>query len=256
MTKTCTNCGNIIDEGMTTCAVCGAAAPAPRTRRPAPKKTGFAGLMQKLSKNPKMLLGGAAALVVVTITLIVVLSALFSNPWKSGLNNYLDLTIKGKSSAVIKMVPKDAWTFLEDNYSIDKASMKEDAEAYAEDLSEGATDNYGDKVKYKYNVLKKKRLTRTMTDKYAEGIENVYGIDQDKVKTGYMVKFELEVSGKEGFAWTEKTCVFLKIGSAWYMVGETGTTADNKPYCTLEGLTELMRSETFAENMKTPVATN
>lgn len=244
MSKICANCGSEMNDETMFCVNCGAPVPAsaPASEAaPAPaKKVNLGKLVKKVRSNPKlMLIAGAAALVVVVV-LVVALVGLLSNPWKSGMNNYVNLVYKGKASAVVKAAPNGVWEYIDDEYGISKDDIKKDNKKYAEDILEDAEDTYGKNIKYTYKVVKQKKMTKEMVETIADALEENYDIDADTVKSGYVVQLEYDISGKDAFMWSEGMFFFVKIQGNWYRVSEGGS---------ILALNEIVNTETFSEEL-------
>ena len=162
MSKICTNCGNQMDDATMFCVNCGSPVPTP-TPAPAPeepekketKKVDFAGLLKGGKKNIAVI----AIAVIAVVAIIVVASSLLANPWKKGLNNYYDL-LEGKTAAVAKNIPNEAYEWIEDEYEVSKKDINGDKKDYAKEISENIKDTYGDNVKYTYKVVKSKKFTK------------------------------------------------------------------------------------------------
>lgn len=233
--RTCRNCGYQMDTNAAVCDQCGA--PMPAVRRTTKRKP---------KKNYRLLvLGGGAAAVLAVVILVIVL---LSNPWKQGLNNYIDLVYKGKASAVVKAGPKEAWAFFDQTYGVSRDDAKAENKSYAADASEHNQDTYGDNVNYTYKVVKKKKYTAKMLRTVAEGLKNEYNIDKDSVKAAYRIKVEYDISGKEAFTWGEESLTIVKIDGSWYVIGDM-TTQDGQPRCTLAGMEAIYRTATFSEEI-------
>ena len=245
MSKICTNCGNQMDDATMFCVNCGAPVPTPAPVPVQQKKAAKKIDVEGLKKDPKKLaiIGGIAAVVV--IALIIVAVNLLTKPFKAGLNNYYDL-LEGKTAAVTKNIPNDAYDWIDDKYGLDKKDITGDKKDYAEDISESIKDNYGDNVKYTYKVVKSKKFTKKMLEDLADGIENTYDIDAKKVKAAYVVEIEYDIKGKDAFTWGENTVIIAKIGSGWYVVSDAGGEGKDA-YATLAGLSRITGTETFSK---------
>lgn len=244
MSKICANCGNQMDDATMFCVNCGTPVPTPApTPAPAKEKKAKKIDVEGLKKDPKKLAVVGAIAAVVVIALIVIVVSLFTNPWKKGLNNYFDL-LEGKTGAVTKNIPSDAYDWIDDKFGLEKKDITGDKKDYAEDISEGLKDNYGDNVKYTYKVVKSKKFTKKMLEDLADGIENSYDIDAKKVKAAYVVDIEYDISGKDAFTWGENTVIVAKIGSGWYVVGDYGGEG-KEAYASLSGLSRITSTETF-----------
>lgn len=242
MSKICANCGNPLSDETMFCVNCGTPAPtsAPEAApTPAPaKKINVGKVLAAVKKDPKLRLIALAAAAVVAILIVIVLVSAVSNPWKSGMNNYINLVYKGKASAVVKAAPNEVWEYIDDEYGVSKDDVKKDNKDYADDIVEDAEDTYGENIKYKYKVVKQKKMTKKMVQSIGDALEENYDIDGDTVKAGYVVQMEYEISGKDAFNWGESTFFFVKIQNKWYRVSEGGS---------LLGLSEIMSTETFAK---------
>lgn len=245
MSKICTNCGNQMDDATMFCVNCGSPVPTP-TATPAPEKVKKAQPIDigKLLKNPKniVILAGIVVALVLVVSVVFSLASPYIG-WRSGLTNYFDLQ-EGKTSAVLKNIPKDAYEWFDDKYEMDKKDITSDKKDYAEDVSKENKDTYGDNVKYTFKVVKSKRFTKDMKEGLADGIENYYDIDAKKVKAAYSVQIEYDVSGKEAFDWGETMVTVAKIGNSWYVVswnGEEGKDASTS----IRGISAITGTETF-----------
>ncbi len=249
MSKVCTNCGNQMDDATMFCVNCGAPVPTPAPA-PAPvkekkaKKINVDGMAKDLKSNPKKLaiVGG----VVVALIIVIIIAVSLLKPyigWQSGLTNYYDL-LEGKPGAVTKNIPNDAYDWIDDKYGLEKKDIKSDKKDFAEDISDGRKDTYGDNVNYKFKVVKAKKFTKKMREELAEGIENSYDIDAKKVKAAYMVQYEYDIQGKEAFYWGETMCYVAKIGNSWYVVDWNGEEGKDS-YASIDGLDAIIGTETF-----------
>lgn len=255
MSKICMNCGAQLEENIMFCTNCGAevaaAAPAPEAAPVAPveqKKKGLnvGELVEKAKKDPKILIiAGVAAVAVLAIIVALLWNPIF-NPWKSGLDNYVNLAIEGKASAVTKAAPKEVWEYIDDEAGISKEDFSKDKKDYAKDASEDAKETFGDNVKFSYKVVKSKKMTKKMVEAYGDGLENTYDIDADSVKAGYVVEYEYEISGKTSFTWGEGKAYIVKIAGGWYMVSSVDVDEED-PYCSILAVSTLMGTETFAD---------
>lgn len=248
MSKICTNCGSQLEENSMFCTNCGAAAPAPEAAPAAPVEQAPAAptesLIEKAKKNPKLLIiAGVAAVAVLTILVALLWNPIF-NPWRKGIDNYVNLAIEGKASAVTKAAPKDVWEYIDDEAGISKSDFNKDKKDYAKDASEDAKETYGDNVKFRYKVVKSKKMTKKMVEAYGEGLENTYDIDADSVKAGYVVEYEYQIGGKNSFTWGEGMAYVVKIKGNWYMVSHVDVDEED-PYCSIMAVRTLMNTETF-----------
>lgn len=254
MSKICMNCGNQLDDNTMFCTNCGAEvsapAPAPEAAPAAPveqkKKLNVGELVAKAKKDPKILIIACAAAVVILAVIIALLWNPIFNPWKSGLDNYVNLVIEGKASAVTKAAPKEVWEYIDDEAGISKDDFSKDKKDYAKDASEDAKETYGDNVKFSYKVIKSKKMTKKMVEAYGEGLENTYDIDADSVKAGYVVEYEYEISGKTSFTWGEGRAYIVRIGTGWYMVSSVDVDEED-PYCSILAVSALQSTETYGE---------
>ena len=242
MSKFCTNCGHQNTDDTMFCVNCGGQLAAETVQeQPAKKKVNVEGL----KKNPKKLAIIGIAAAVVVIALIVVLSSLLANPWKSGLNNYFDL-LEGKKGAVTKMIPKDAYDYIDKMVGWDKKDVNSEKESLAKEVSKSTKETYGDNVKYSYKVEKSKKFTKKMLEGLADGIENVYDIDSSKVKAAYIADIKVDVSGKDAFSWYETTVIVAKINGGWYVVDWNEEEGD-KAKTTIAGIDRLSATKTVQE---------
>lgn len=254
MSKICTNCGNEMDDATMFCVNCGTPVSAPVAEpvaKPTPEPTPEP--EKKTEKaccklDPKKL-GILAAAIVAAIAVIAIICSIAAPRlgWQSGLTNYFDLS-EGKAGAVTKNIPREAYEWLEDEYDMTKKDITSDKKDYAEDISESAKEYYGDNFKVKFKVEKSKRFTKKMLERLADGIENSYDIDSKKVKAAYRADVKLDVSGKDGFSWTEDTVTVVKIGTKWYVV-ESFSGEGKDARATLAGLDAIICTESFMDEV-------
>lgn len=251
MSKVCMNCGNQMDDNTMFCTNCGAEVPTP-VAAPAPQKApkvDVGEVVKKVKKNPKMLIIiGAAAVVVLAVIIALLWNPLF-NPWKKGMDNYVDLVVHGKANVVTKAAPKEVWEYVDDKAGISKDDVAKDKKDYAKDASEDMKETYGDNVKFTYKVIKSKKMTKEMVEAYGEALDNAYEIDKDSVKAGYVVQYEYEINGKESFDWGEGWAYFVKIDNGWYKVSSVDVDEED-PYCSISALSALQNTETFEKEAK------
>lgn len=257
MSKICANCGIELEDEATVCTVCGTEVPAEEVKPVAPKtrkkRSPIDRLIRKVKKNPKLLIIPAAAVLLVLVVVVALLWNPIFNPWREGIDNYADLVIEGKASAVTKSAPKEVWEHLEERVGLSKDKFKEDNKRYAEDAAEDAIDTFGDNAKMTYKVVKSKKMTKAMVAAYGKGLENTYDIDKDTVKAGYVVEIKYEIKGKNSFDWGEQKLYIVKISSGlfedifnpvWYVVSEVNVGNEN-PSCSILAVQELQATELY-----------
>ena len=188
MSKFCRQCGAQLEDDAVKCEACGlelqqepennqqsvnAEADAqPQEGAPAPKKLN--------NRNIAII---AAAAVVVIIVLIVALTS--GGGYKSAINNYIDVMIKGKVDKIEKLAPKEYWEYYEDTYDKDIDDVEKEAEDMVELIIDMLEDGYGKNIKVSYKVTKEDKLTESELNKIREGANSKYEITRKSITEGY-----------------------------------------------------------------------
>ncbi len=209
MNEFCQNCGNPLEEGATFCSNCGAnieaAAPADEN------------IINKLLKEPKKLIIGLVAILVV-VALIVGITSIASNAYTKAIDNYIAVTFEGKSKAIKNLAPKAYWEYLEDEEDETLDDMIEDYEDNWDDTIDVLEDQFGDKIKVTYEIEDKDDLSKKKIEKINEALEDSYDFKENSVKKGYKLDVEMKIKGSEDDDKTDSELTVVKIGGSWYLI--------------------------------------
>ena len=218
MSKFCRQCGAQLEDDAVKCEACGlelqqepennqqsvnAEADAqPQEGAPAPKKLN--------NRNIAII---AAAAVVVIIVLIVALTS--GGGYKSAINNYIDVMIKGKVDKIEKLAPKEYWEYYEDTYDKDIDDVEKEAEDMVELIIDMLEDGYGKNIKVSYKVTKEDKLTESELNKIREGANSKYEITRKSITEGYEIDADMTIKGDDDEMTSEGSAVVVKINGSW-----------------------------------------
>ena len=230
MSKFCRQCGAQLEDDAVKCEACGAeikpaeeavqqpaeaeasgaensenAAPA----APAPKKLS--------TRNIAII---AAAAVVVIVVLIVALTA--GGGYKSAINNYIDVMIKGQVNKLDKLAPQAYWDYYEDTYDMDIDDLERDAEDVVDTVIDLLEDEYGDNVRVSYKVTKEDKLTDSKLNEIREGVNDRYELARKSVTEGYDIDADITVKGDDDEMTSETSAYIVKIDGGWYLTDASG----------------------------------
>ena len=236
MSKFCRQCGAQLEDDAVKCEACGlelqqepennqqsvnAEADAqPQEGAPAPKKLN--------NRNIAII---AAAAVVVIIVLIVALTS--GGGYKSAINNYIDVMIKGKVDKIEKLAPKEYWEYYEDTYDKDIDDVEKEAEDMVELIIDMLEDGYGKNIKVSYKVTKEDKLTESELNKIREGANSKYEITRKSITEGYEIDADMTIKGDDDEMTSEGSAVVVKINGSWYLSDFSGNIG---PDAGLDGL--------------------
>lgn len=234
MSKFCRQCGAQLEDDAVKCEACGAEIkPAEETNQqpadaqaqavasdaengenanpnaPAPKKLS--------TRNIAII---AAAAVVVIVVLIVALTA--GGGYKSAINNYIDVMIKGQVNKLDKLAPQEYWEYYEDNYDMNIDDLEKDAEDMVDTIIDMLEEEYGDNVRVSYKVTKEDKLTDNELNEIREGVNDRYGIARKSVTEGYDISFDTTVKGNDDEMTSEASAYIVKIDGGWYLTDTSG----------------------------------
>ena len=138
--------------------------------------------------------------------------------YKSAIDNLIDYTFEGKSSAIKKLAPKAYWDYMEDEHDQSLEDAIDEYEEQYELAQEMLEEQYGEKFKVKYKVTDKDKIKKADLKDIAEALEDKYEIKASSVKAGYEIEIEVTIKGKEDEEEEESELTVLKIGGKWYPV--------------------------------------
>ena len=174
-------------------------------------------MVADVKENPKNLaiLGGAVA---VLIAVIILLANLLTPGWQRAVENYVDVSFKGKANKIEKLAPKEYWEYLEDeDEDFDLKDAIEEYEDEYEDMMDDLEDEYGKNIKVKCKIEDKDKLSGKEISKIAEALKEKYDIKKKSVKKGYEVDVELTIKGSDDKDDDDATLTVVKIGGKWYV---------------------------------------
>ncbi|HRR77262.1 MAG TPA: hypothetical protein P5191_10690 [Ruminococcus sp.] len=177
-------------------------------------------LVDKAKKNPAILIGAAAALLVLIILLVFICGNMGA---KGAAKKYAKaLSKKGKGKTYYSLtLPKDKIKDLKDDDKWD--DMVDD---YNDHMSD-TLDDYKIKVK---SVKKGKKLSKKAL-KGAEAVWESYGADDPTAKKGYEFKIKIQAKDKDDDdkeTNTEKVCVVKFKGEGWKVIPMEAESLENK----------------------------
>lgn len=240
MSKFCAKCGTELPDEAVVCSNCGApvggqatqpeaqpTAGAPVQPNPAAAVFGNVGdtvtdTINKVKSDKKLLgivAGAVAALLVVIIVLCVALSG---GGYKSAIDNYIDVAIRGKVNKIEKLAPKAYWQYLEDEMDVDIDDIKDEYKDNYDDIMDSLEDEYGKNVKVSYKVTDKDELSDKKLKNIQEGLKDNYDIPKKSVTKGYKVDVDMTIKGKDDEDTDESTLYIVKIKGDWYICSQNG----------------------------------
>lgn len=199
----CTNCGKELN-GATFCTNCGARVES----APAASTTGSNALLEKFNENKNLIIAGAAALLVIIITIIAIASC--SGGYKGKLKAFMNAYKKGDEKKIVALMPEKL---------VKKMGGKSDLEDRLEENLEyqfGKLDDVdGDIKKMSYKISDVEKLDKDDIKDLKKEIRNYWGASLD-IKQAVKVEIEMTIP-IDGDKETEDFEVTLvKIGSKWY----------------------------------------
>lgn len=205
MSKFCEDCGAEIDDAAVKCQACTnkgvqtSNATADVASNPIKNSASSKGSM-----NKTLIFGGVG--IVAIIAIIIACVCLFSNSYKTPINNMF----KGMQKADLKTYLKTFPEFME-------ADKKFDQE-YLDDLLKSYEKEYGKNIKISYKILDKEKLDEEDLEEMEEKIEKYYD-EEVKVKAGYDVTVKSTIKGKKDSETSTRTVSVYKIDGKWYLLG-------------------------------------
>lgn len=223
MSKFCQNCGAEMEEDAVFCTNCGTKeqqieTPSEEVSVETNAVNQFVdSAVEKVKANPKLLAFGGAAVVAV-LAIVIILTTLFGGGYKKAIDNFVDVSFKGKVNKIEKLAPKEYWEYLEEEEDFDIDEAIEEYEDEFDDNIDELEDEYGKNIKVKYKITDKDKLSDKKIDKIAEALKDKYDIKKKSVKAGYEVDVELTIKGSEDDDENDATLTVIKIGGSWYIV--------------------------------------
>ena len=203
MSKFCENCGAEMDDNQVVCPNCGNGAEAAKAEETVSNATETTTTSSSATKsnNVKLyaMIGGIAAAVIVVLAIII---SIVSSGWKKPIDNYF----KGMQKANAKTYNKAYPDFYNEKYELDDDDMDK--------MKDYLEDEYGEKIKIKYKIVKKEKIKKDDLKKVQEYIKKVY--DEDvKVSAGKEVKVKATIKGKDKDKTDTNKMYVYKIDGKW-----------------------------------------
>lgn len=214
MSKTCNNCGALLEDDTTFCPGCGAkyeespAAPAKKFELP-----------DWFSKKA-MIIAGAVALGL--IALIIIVSVIFTHPYKASFEA-ADMVDRGNFEGYVDLVPAGYWEYLEDEYYYGgkKVDAKDYIDALEDEWKENDKDYFedylGEDITWSYEFTRTDYMPKGLVERLAKALEEDYGIAANRVKDAARVYYDVTAKssvycsyGKDNYA------TMINIDGKWY----------------------------------------
>jgi hypothetical protein len=175
------------------------------------------------NKNTIIGLSAIAAVVVVIILIIVLCASLGGSGYKKPIDNFVKAISKTDGKAMKNALPDVVNEYYEDYYVDD--DDYDSVEEYYEDAVLEYTldyleDEYGDRVKISYKVLKKKELKNSDLRDVEDDINDTYDADVEVTK-GYKVKVKLTVKGSDDDDTDTEWLYVYKIDGNWCFASDS-----------------------------------
>lgn len=209
MSKFCTNCGNMLEEGVDVCSKCGAkvdAEPKAAVKTKIDPVAWFKGLDQTVRYITLGVVG-------VLVLAIVLISAFSGGGYTKPLDNFFDGAFGADVDKLLKAMPEEVVEEIEDSDYMDI----DDLEDMLDELLEEMEDEYGKRVKVSYKVEDKKELSEKKLDALKDELKDSYGISKKDVKKAMELELEVTIKGSEDKDSNDMEVVVVKIGGKWYM---------------------------------------
>ena len=156
--------------------------------------------------------------VALVIVIGIVLTIMNATGYKSALNNFIDL-MNGDSAKIQKVMPKDYWEYMEEEYDLDMDDIVDEFEDNYEDSMDDMKDEFGRNIKYSYEIEESTKVDKDDVEEMAETLADQYEfIDEDDVKAAYEVEIELSIKGSKDKDSEDMEFMCVKIGSGWYLL--------------------------------------
>ena len=224
MSKFCKNCGVEMEETAVFCTNCGAMEERSEIfpeevkieKSPA---TQFADKVTRTVKENSKFFTFCGAVVAIFLVIVILISNLFGGGYKKAVKNYMDVSFKGKADKIEKLAPKEYWDFIKkENKEFTIEELIKATEEKSDATLKALENKYGEKVKVKYKIIDKDKLSKRKLNRIKESIENEFGINKKLVKACCQVDVELSVKGSKDKFEDETEMTLIKIGGSWYVV--------------------------------------
>ncbi len=231
MSKFCANCGNSMDDSMELCPVCGAKVETPAAQPAAPSVTAVDAATGKKNKLPIII--GAVAVVAVALIVVLVM-VLGGGGYEKAVDKYVAVMYEGEYSDIKDLAPDAYWEYMEEKYDdFDLEEGIEEMEEEYEERLERYEEDYGDNVKFSYEITEEDEIDEDDLKDIAKKLKERYDIDKDDVTEGYEVEFTVTIEGDddsvdhdfEAYDYEDDDrysyYAAVKIDGSWYLIRHT-----------------------------------
>ena len=200
----CSACGAELAPGAAFCTNCGTAVVAP--------KAATAPLQFKLSKKGILgIIAGAVGAVLIGL-IILLIGALSSNSEEDAIDLYFQATCYADVDAAMDCYPEEFMKALMEAQDMKKSDLKEELK----DELEEAEDEYGDFVRYEFEIVDEEELDKDDLEYYVEMIEEYYDIKLD-ITAAKEVEIEFVIEFEDDEIEDEATFVLVEVDGSWYI---------------------------------------
>ena len=170
------------------------------------------------TKNKNTIIG-LAAIAVAIVLVIIILCCAITPGWQKPIDRRFKAMNKCDGSLYAKTFADAYNDYVDEHYVSDDDDYDSIEEYYEEqlnDIKDYAEDEYGDNVKYKVKVLKKKELKKSDLKDVEDRYEDYYDESVD-VSKGYKVKLKITVKGKDDDDTDNTWMNVYKIDGKWVL---------------------------------------
>ena len=171
--------------------------------------------VEEAKKDKKKLLIPIIA-VAATLTLIIALIAFGGGGYKKALNPY-EKILNGKASekTVEKMMPKDYWEYMDDEYDTTPEDLYDMIDENYDDMLDEMEEEYGENVKVSFKVVEKDKLSEKKLDDLKDTYKEC-GMAKKNLTKAYKLKVEVTIKGSDDKDTEKMTMIVFKYKGKWY----------------------------------------
>lgn len=227
MSKYCKNCGTVLSDEIIYCHFCGAkqemsAVPESQyTSDTVPQRVPISTPVDGSRKiRPKKWLAIAGGILGALLIAAVIVFLLWPKPEKA-VDKY-NKVLSGDFEALEDLAPKEYWIYAAEQYNTTKSELlnrQEDSlEEYYDKLQDSAKEQYGKNFKQSLEIVHKEKLDEDKVEDIAEALEDMYDIDQDRVKSIYRMILKITYEGSKDSYFFSGVASAVQIDSKWYLI--------------------------------------
>ena len=200
----CAACGAELAPGAAFCTSCGTAVAAPKAAK--------APMQLKLSKKGILgiIAGAAGALLIGLIILLICL--LSGNSEEDAIDLYFQASCYADVDAALECYPEEFMDALMEAQDMKKSDLKEELK----DELEEAEDEYGDFVRYEFEIVDEDEIDEEDIEYYVEMIEEYYDVKL-KVTAAKEVEIEYVIEFEDDEIEDEAVFVLVEVDGSWYI---------------------------------------